>query len=235
MRPFPRLAELRTLVERQQRQARPIRRVAGLLDDAVTALPWVILRVLDRQTHQRALRDPEYARIEALRNEANGHVIAFSSEKGLDFNAWAYQDAVRERMTAHPKLERLIRLGLRRNFTDLLTAAQSVQQRARRGWDDTSVWNLSHALPKTLGTQLLALAEEAHGWPESEDFPTFEDWTAALRANGTALLAYGTVDKELDAMPIHDLDAINAREAQRLAEAQAALHWVADHLPSLWD
>ncbi len=76
-------------------------------------------------------------------------------------------------------------------------------------------------LARWLGAQLLSLAAEAHGWPESAEFRTFEDWVHALRTNGEALLAYAADDAD--------------GQVAVTADAKAALRWVADHLEHLWD
>lgn len=95
-------------------------------------------------------------------------------------------------------------------------------QRVFRGWDDYSTWSLDVHLSRTLGQQLVAMADIAHGHPEVNGWDyTFETWTADLRRHGGALQLYseGWVDDwETTGEP-----------------AQAALHWVAEHLGALWD
>lgn len=95
-------------------------------------------------------------------------------------------------------------------------------QRVVRGWDDTAIWSLDGWLTKTLGEQLVVMADIAHGYP-SEDYP-FEQWTADLRKHGEALKAYAECD-------LIDLDAWESANAA----AGDALRWVADNLGSLWD
>ena len=132
-------------------------------------------------------------------------------------------------------------------------------QLARRGWADSDVWHLDSVLCARLGAQLLYLADIAHGWPEAYA-ASLEDWQAALRANGQALLDYhkqpgyaellmkwqdlkfgGERDilKQLatpDAPESSKASAeLRALEERLETEAQAALHWVADHLGGLWD
>ena len=136
------------------------------------------------------------------------------------------------------------------------------RQLVRRGWADTDTWGLDHTLCLRLGAQLLHLADTAHGWPGDDEFPTYEDWTTALRANGQALLDYAKRpgqgeltskwhDLKFGKDPGSDwLSKINSEDdeptkvawtelislGERLdAAGQEALHWVADHLGSLWD
>lgn len=95
-------------------------------------------------------------------------------------------------------------------------------QRVFRGWDDFSTWSLDVHLSRTLGQQLVMMADIAHGWPDGEEWDyTFETWTADLRRHGEALQLYseGWVD-----------DWATTGEP-----AQAALYWVAEHLGALWD
>jgi hypothetical protein len=99
-------------------------------------------------------------------------------------------------------------------------------QRVHRGWDDRALWSLDTWLAGTLGAQLVAMADVAHGWPiPSGEFEwTFESWTEALRVHGEGLLTYAEHD---DTLPPRSFDPTEV--------AQADLHWVADHLPNLWD
>lgn len=89
--------------------------------------------------------------------------------------------------------------------------------RVLRGWAPRDTWSLDGHLCRVLGAMLDHLAEHTHGWPQGPDFPEFTDWQDALRARAAALLAY-----EADDLPT-------------IAPAQAALRWVADNLPALWD
>jgi len=83
-------------------------------------------------------------------------------------------------------------------------------------------WALDVHLARTLGAQLIHLADTTHGWPGNEEFPEPEDWDAALRRHGATLLAYpGVVYDAVDEAPIE--------------AAQESVRWVADHLPDLWD
>ncbi|MCE5291817.1 MAG: hypothetical protein LLG14_21610 [Nocardiaceae bacterium] len=70
---------------------------------------------------------------------------------------------------------------------------------------------------RLLGEMLAQLAAVSHGWPGSEEFPTYESWTSELAAKSADLLAYDPDDEV------------------SYAAAQAALHWIADHLGGLWD
>lgn len=90
-------------------------------------------------------------------------------------------------------------------------------QRVTRGWDDRALWSLDHHLARTLGAQLLWLADHGHGYPCDT---TAEKWTTQLRTHGQALADYAAADS-LD----NTVDPLAAE----------AIHWVADNLGSLWD
>lgn len=97
------------------------------------------------------------------------------------------------------------------------------RQRLFRGWDDSAVWSLDDHLSKTLGAQLVKMADVAHGWP-GDEWGTFEEWTGALREHGEALLTYQRLNYDLHG---DDWDAI-------YEPARDALRWVADNFGSLW-
>jgi len=105
-------------------------------------------------------------------------------------------------------------------FRSAISEIRFAYQRVVRGWDDRALWSLDHHLAKTLGAQLLRMADIAHGYP-CEDGWTFERWTAELRQHGKTLAAYGDSEgREYDTV---------------YPSAREALEWVAANLGSLWD
>lgn len=111
---------------------------------------------------------------------------------------------------------------VRDRVRDVPRQVRWAHQRLFRGWDDRAVWSLDTHLAKTLGAQLVCMADNAHGYP-SRDY-TFLSWVEELRTHGDALLAYS---RHFDCDP-------NAWEAL-YEPAQAALRWVAEHFADLWD
>lgn len=104
-----------------------------------------------------------------------------------------------------------------------------------RGWYKTDAWNLDTVFTERLGRQLLALDDYGNGYPGDM---TPETWSAELRHAAYMLLLYAEREEELDLIEMSDPDWIKKShelEAERLNDAKAALHWVADHLQSLWD
>lgn len=98
-------------------------------------------------------------------------------------------------------------------------------QRVVRGWDDSSTWCLHSHLGRTLGGQLVYMADNTHSFPGRPPYDTFELWQRDLRKHGTALLTYEE----------QELDAEGDEWMALFVPAQEALRWVADFLPYLWD
>lgn len=117
----------------------------------------------------------------------------------------------------------IARWKLKRKISNGTRSVRFARQRVVRGWDDSALWSLDDHLAKTLGAQLVTMAEIAHSYP-GDDYP-FDKWTADLRKHGEALLAYrkGHYDVFGD-----EWDAL-------YTPAQEALRWVADNLAALWD
>jgi hypothetical protein len=198
---------------------------ANGVDTALATIGGLPLSHLAKQNEKRAMLNPEYARIEGLRSEAGTKVkTMFSREKGLDMDAWDTQDAIRDEVSRHPWWEDAARALTQRSFTRGLSAVRHAFQRVSRGWDDRALWSLDDHLCSTLSAQLLAHAKTAHGWPCSEQYPTYEDWIVAVTKAGTALGEYHKIYES-------DLN----EEARIRDEASAALRWVADNLGGLWD
>lgn len=120
-------------------------------------------------------------------------------------------------------------------------------QLAYQGWCEQDAWSLDRVLCTRLAGQLDSLADQLHGWPESEEFPTPEDWESALRSAAADLRrVHGSPatkearDNWID--QVHDDEAAQLyyeryaalEEADREAVTRA-LHWVADHHQYLWD
>lgn len=208
--------------------------VTRLVDTALEAAVTPALDRLYDRNEALAMTDPEYAAIEARRRSNGPHTVLFSDELNLGLDEALRQIDIREARAEHPWWEKPARLLRDRPTTRAHRVVKHAAQRVTRSWDDTATWSLDTHLARTLGAQLHHLADTTHGWPQSEEFPEFDDWAAALRANADALLAYGNRwDDDADATG--SPEEIRAREAARYAAAQDALRWVADHLDALWD
>lgn len=205
-----------------------------------------------RQRRRRAAADPGWAAIEARRETGRSAKILLSSD--LTLADWDTQRRIAERLTPDPWWLPFARQLSGARLGGPVAKLGWAAQRARRGWADRDLWSLGHVACSRLGAQLAALAEQGHGWPESDEFPTPDDWQSALQVHAGALVRYGTggADRELTAalhdwyelavrhdVPGETLEAAKVRldtlEASILDDAKAALHWVGDHLEQLWD
>lgn len=120
-------------------------------------------------------------------------------------------------------------------------------QLAQKGWCDQDAWNLDYVLCTRLAGQLESLADQLHGWPGTDEFPTPEDWEKALRDAARDLRrVHGSPETSaaLDAWIARTGDTEEAQEAYQryvaldTADHEAvtrALRWVADHHGHLWD
>jgi hypothetical protein len=195
--------------------------LASTLDGSALSPAWWGKRAHScfyERRHHRAAADPEWADIEARRHADGDEFTTFLSED-LTWEDWERQRDIAMRITPASLLEKGSLLLSEVSYLSAVRAVTHASQRVVRGWDDRTLWSLDHSLAETLGAQLTRLADVAHGWPGNEEFPTFEDWTAALRENGAKLSAYGADDENGDLY----------------AGAQDALRWVADHLGYIWD
>lgn len=200
--------------------------IAGHLDPIVGAPFTAAHAAVEKATMNAARKVPLYSWLkrEEVRIDDAG---TFSLE---DFTALTniinQQEAIEDAVSPTPRLRRYLRgvVG-RRLVTESARDVLFAWQRLTRGWDDRSLWSLDHYVCRTLGAQLTQLAETTHGWPQSDEYPTFEDWQTALRVHGAALTEAANTD-------ITD-DFENTEAAY--AKAQESLHWVADNLGDLWD
>lgn len=218
-----------------------------LLSDLKT-LPSALLEEIDEALHnygskkmdqfiikakKLAMQNPEYADIEARRHvEQSNNIILVSDEHDLTFDDWERQIDIEHQVAPQPPIMNVYRFLYNRPLNSLSGEIKAAYQRLTRSWDYTATWSLDNHLTSTLGAQLKHLAETTHGWPQSEKFPTFEDWQKALNKNGDLLLAYAKKDEVLFATN-HSYS--KDKEEQYVKGAQRALRWVADNLPALWD
>lgn len=49
-------------------------------------------------------------------------------------------------------------------------------QRITRGFCDLDYWDLDHYLAELMAQSIKVLADETHGFPGTEEFPTYESW-----------------------------------------------------------
>jgi hypothetical protein len=195
--------------------------------DPIVGTPFTFAHSLvEKSTVNAARRVPLYVWLrqeEARINDAEN----FSIE---DFtaltNVIGQQEAIEDAVSPFPRTRRCLRsVAGRRLATESARDVLFAWQRLTRGWDDRSLWSLDWYVCRTLGAQLTQLADTTHGWPQSDEYPTFEDWQAALRTHGSALTEAANTDIT---------EGFENTQAAYV-QAQESLRWVADNLGDLWD
>lgn len=196
----------------------------------------------------RCATDPTWAAIEARRHEpGKSSVILFSDEHDLGWDEQETQHEICARLCPDPWWRPLAYAVKDRPLRHLRWNATQAWQRARRGWAVEDTYNLGGTLAARLAEQLEYLAKYAHGYPTSVD--TFDDWQAALVEQAGKLRAWVDAEDSPAAKAYHATLRLGFTEEQReaareeyradsdarLAGAQDALRWVADHLAELWD
>lgn len=157
--------------------------------------------------------------------------MTFKNSRGESFDTFeAMVEDWRARRTWGERVKDRVRLPfcwyVRNPIDNARLAVRHAWQRVFRGWDDRAVWCLHDHLAKTLGAQLVNMADTSYNYPGDEEYPTFELWAADLRRHGEALLALhkGSFDCET-----------SDEEVALWRPVHEAVHWVADHLVGLWD
>lgn len=200
----------------------PLARIVSAPVDALIAAPaHAYLSAIERVRVNRARRMPGYPDTSDAEGDSS------TSDFAIEMSDFIVQYDME--MEALPTLpgEQFARRLTRRPAYSALLEVKFAFQRVTRGWDDRSLWSLDVHLARTLAEQLDALAAQSHGWPQSDEFPEFEDWQAALRQNAARLHAYQA--------RLFDPTGDETDIPKVVAEGQAAMRWVADHLPNLWD
>lgn len=203
----------------------------------------------DRRT-RLAEKNPEWAAIQRRR------VIPGSSNTLFLGPALTIADAARQReieeqLLPDPYWLPVARFFLNRPGHRAASFTRQTAQRARRGWTDQEMYSLGSHLAATTAAQLTHLARNGHGWPHSEEFPTYQHWADALHAAAAGLSRLdGSPEAEAASDAWYELTSsrtassaeidaaasrMHALEAADIEAAKAAMHWVADHLPELWD
>ena len=228
------------------------RDLATAIDDLPISPASLSRRAIDHHFDRRRARvitDPTWSAIQTRRQVPGGASSIFLS-KDLTIADDAEQRRIAAAKTPDPRWLPLARRAQDWRAASVLGATANAAQRTTRGWADSDTYSLDTHLCRVLGGMLKHLADNAHGWPDGDEFPTFEDWVNALRTNAAALLAYAAGEDEellsswyeLSTTRGSDPAAIEAArramdddDAARHVAAQTALHWVADNLGRLWD
>lgn len=224
--------------------------------DTIDRIPFTPARLAERALHdlakrrrRRAQSDPRYAAIEA-RRDTGGPTRKFLSDD-LTIADWEEQTRIARNITPDPWWVPAARRIKDLTASRALSEATHLHQRVTRGWSDADAWNAAWHLTTVTAAMLDQLADTAHGWPGNDEFPTFDTWVTALRANAANLRRFTNDPDERatqarwwalatdpDADPDQVEEAFTAHlDAEGAAKAAAAdaMRWVADHLNHLWD
>ena len=200
--------------------------VARRLDPIIGA-PFVVAHaVVDKATVNMSRRVPLYVSLQREEACIDKRMLVPLEDFTALMNIIDQQEVIEDAVSPFPRARRFLRSIVgRRLATESVRDVLFAWQRVVRGWDDRSLWSLDWYICHTLGAQLTELAATTHGWPQSDEYPTFEDWQAALRTHGSALTEAANTDISED---FENTQAVYAK-------AQKSLHWVADNLGDLWD
>lgn len=217
-------------------------------------------RFMDRRA-ARAAQDPTWAAIEARRHVEGRSTTLFLSDRSgggppgpqdLTMADWFRQLDIASQRTPDPAWLGLAFRVRQASLTRLVGRVRWSVQRARRGWSDRDAWGVDRHLARVASEMLAHLAEHTHGWPGTDEFPTFEEWTAALRhhsavlalyvhdngAHAEAQEAWFELSKDWAADPT-DTEAAAVRmrqlEEEQYDAAVASMHWIAEQFGGLWD
>ena len=169
-----------------------------------------------REPNEGAASSPPVRRAKVL------HLRTSVDLSGIDFSQWTLEDVgptkTIEELEAEARrpavrLRRLVKAP-RWAIEERLAKRRSRRQRRDRGWTDAELWNLDTYLCQRLGAMLTAQVDEIRNHPPELEY---DEWRTQVRRAGEALLDYEPDD------------------ADRVADARTALHWVADNLVDLWD
>lgn len=112
-------------------------------------------------------------------------------------------------------------------------------QRGKRGYSIRDTWSFDMYLADVIGSGLLHLAKNTHGWPDSK-FKTFEEWQKELETIGNAFITYNKLD-DMWYEEIKDVETDKERKKildthiKRCKANKEIMKRFIDHFENLWD
>lgn len=91
---------------------------------------------------------------------------------------------------------RFHRGGIKGTIDQLVIGAE----RAKHGVSRVDGWSFHDYAGIVLANGLRILAEDSHGWPGTEEYPTFESWQNKLNEMADKLIQASTTDRQIDIM-----------------------------------
>jgi len=204
---------------------------------------------LNNQRAKKAANDKVWLEIELRRKSKNDDSIVFLSDE-LTLADWEKQRKIEKKLLPDPWWFEIANKIHQIRPTAPFRQLKHASQRIKRGWDDTSTYDLGSWTTKTLSEQLEHLAKTTHGWPDNL-YETFDEWAEVLIHQSSQLRRFIGSDEQEKALEKwyllaskEDADPAIVKEARnKLEEIEAsdilagkkAMSWVAEHLEYIWD
>lgn len=197
--------------------------IASYFDSLLALVAKPTLEAYRKNDKETARTLPEYVELETSQGQEVGRSFDISMDMMRLEHSVAY----------HPPLRKIMQSLNNSPFTRLVGTVDTFLQRGQKGWSHSDMFSMDTYMAGMIGSQLLYLAENTHGWPGGDEYPEFTDWQTALQENGQKLLRYAGRDMN----PIENVSPTEWMEIEetRYQEAKTALEWVAKNLPALWD
>ena len=114
----------------------------------------------------------------------------------------------------------------------------NVYQRARYGFGHRDLWSFDQYLTRMLSKATSDLADVAHGYPGTPEFPTFESWIRFLRELSYDFAQYSD-DYLCDVDSVDDIfdriEELGEREERNYRRGTDAMRRFSENLGSMWD
>ncbi|MFM7089137.1 MAG: hypothetical protein ACKOW9_06450 [Candidatus Paceibacterota bacterium] len=196
----------------------------------------------------RARGSAEWVSIEERRmGDSEGKIFLSNN---LTWADWERQREIEDELTPRPSWLNLVERVNTLMDISLLREARNAKDRLVRGWDERFTYDLGSSLCSMVADQLVYLADNSHGWPVDDDYPSYEDWARELRLQAVKIRRFnGSVEQEAALNAWHDLSVDNSAKKEdveaawlRLREVEDSNHkaanegmvWVANNLGRLW-
>ena len=196
------------------------------------------LTLIRRIKHLRLLKtNKEYAKLNKVKRAKSGEYKPFSDLLTL-YHKLEPESRIEKALRKITSLQPSLCTRALLDLFDLLF----------KGYKESQVWDLDYDIADRVGRQLLELSTIIHGWPDSDEFPKFEDWKSALELHGKNLIKYSNRDKYLMSLYLKaNTKELTPEEKKRYKKehdmlereifknAKAAFTFISKHHSNLWD
>lgn len=105
------------------------------------------------------------------------------------------------------------------------------KQRIKRGFADSDLWNFDSYIIDLFIDMLKRFQEIAHGWPQSEEFPEFEDWMMYIQ---NIIDEFTASQMEQDLVD-SDLEHWKEHYEAQVEHEKKGFELLQKHLHGIWD